>query len=522
MIEKYMDIRTRRQTTLDKVAGDESGMAMALAVIMILLIGVMGAGLLTFVSTDLNSVVETNRGQEAFEMADAGIKAAELQLDQRSEPGLYNGNAGGSDPADVRWSHCFGNTPAACSAAGYVPTGVTLNDLDNDGATSDSVIVTIRNCAVSGSGCDTLPDAANAFKVVSTGQYGPAKRKIEAVFKKRFGSGGIPAYYTPGDITFKDISDHHAKDFHIEGVSFFSGSDILMHHLGSGDGANYNAGRFEVKANSADRLGNWNNPPWNTAIRKKKPPDTDNYTAAGFAAEGFICWGAGTCSESRSIGNGWQGYDSTTATEGNNLQFVSKSPPDGPNAAGTISYPFPRLTPDAEHLKSLAQSDPDGSRYVNGASSINWDSLYPDASIKGKRVVFLDLNGETVTLERVGTPYGSNGDQGDSTEVFGILAVRCGNLRLNESFTGMIMLMKGSGSGCENTANFVNVGNDEHIGGYVYAEGSIELTDHAHLKKLPATAPGVSANYDTELLNLAYGGAASSGVDVLTWREVYE
>ena len=55
-------------------------MTMALAIMMIVLIGVMGAGLLTFVSRDLNTVIEENRGQRAFEVADAGIEAAKRQL----------------------------------------------------------------------------------------------------------------------------------------------------------------------------------------------------------------------------------------------------------------------------------------------------------------------------------------------------------------------------------------------------------------------------------------------------------
>ena len=66
--------------TARRLVKDESGMTMALAVIMIVLIGVMGAGLLTFVSRDLNTVIEENRGQRAFEVADAGIAAAKRQL----------------------------------------------------------------------------------------------------------------------------------------------------------------------------------------------------------------------------------------------------------------------------------------------------------------------------------------------------------------------------------------------------------------------------------------------------------
>ena len=59
---------------------DELGATLPLAMMMIVIIGVMGAGLLTFVSRDLNTVIETNRGQRALELADAGVAAAKRQL----------------------------------------------------------------------------------------------------------------------------------------------------------------------------------------------------------------------------------------------------------------------------------------------------------------------------------------------------------------------------------------------------------------------------------------------------------
>jgi hypothetical protein len=45
-----------------QLARDESGITMGLTVIMIVLIGVMGAGLLTFVQNDLGTVIESNQG----------------------------------------------------------------------------------------------------------------------------------------------------------------------------------------------------------------------------------------------------------------------------------------------------------------------------------------------------------------------------------------------------------------------------------------------------------------------------
>ena len=59
---------------------DESGMTLVLAIIMIVLIGAMGAGLLAFVNRDFLTVAQENRGQKAFEMADAGVAAAKRQL----------------------------------------------------------------------------------------------------------------------------------------------------------------------------------------------------------------------------------------------------------------------------------------------------------------------------------------------------------------------------------------------------------------------------------------------------------
>src|SRR5215203_4522031 len=118
--------------TLRRLAKDESGMTLALAMIMVVLLGVMGAGLLTFVMRDLNTVVEDNRGQRAFEMADAGIAAAKRQL----------------------ISDCVGAQSATCSdlygGTGTSPWsaaqgGLNIGDLDGDGpgGTEDNVHVKI-------------------------------------------------------------------------------------------------------------------------------------------------------------------------------------------------------------------------------------------------------------------------------------------------------------------------------------------------------------------------------------------
>jgi type II secretory pathway component PulK len=115
---------------------EERGMALGLAIIVVVIVGVMGAGLLTFVAADLQAVVTVNRGEQAFELAEAGIEVAKAHL------------ANDSSPAD--WS----------SGA-----------LNMAGKSEDSVVVTV-----------THDDKSGSFKAVSTGDYRGTRRKIEATF----------------------------------------------------------------------------------------------------------------------------------------------------------------------------------------------------------------------------------------------------------------------------------------------------------------------------------------------------
>ena len=71
---------------------DERGVALGLAVILVAVIGVLAAGLLAFVAADLDALVEANRGQQAFELAAAGIELAKAHLaDDPSYPDWSSG-----------------------------------------------------------------------------------------------------------------------------------------------------------------------------------------------------------------------------------------------------------------------------------------------------------------------------------------------------------------------------------------------------------------------------------------------
>ena len=63
-----------------RLARDAEGVALGLAVILVALIGVMAAGLLTFVAADLETLMAVNRGQQAFELTEAGIEVAKAHL----------------------------------------------------------------------------------------------------------------------------------------------------------------------------------------------------------------------------------------------------------------------------------------------------------------------------------------------------------------------------------------------------------------------------------------------------------
>jgi type II secretory pathway component PulK len=120
---------------ITRLSREEQGMVLGLAIIVVVVIGVVGAGLLTFVSADLQAVLAVNRGEQAFQLAEAGVEVAKTHL--------------ADDPNPSDWSS---------------------GELHADGVDDNSVSVTIDH-------------NAGSFEVVSTGRYGETKRKIEAIFE---------------------------------------------------------------------------------------------------------------------------------------------------------------------------------------------------------------------------------------------------------------------------------------------------------------------------------------------------
>ena len=119
---------------IPRLLPEQRGMALGLAIIVVVIVGVMGAGLMTIVATDLEALEAVNRGEQAFELAEAGIEVAKAHL------------ANDSSPSD--WSS---------------------GELHMAGMGEGSVTV-------------EYDDESRTFEAISTGEYRETSRKIEAIF----------------------------------------------------------------------------------------------------------------------------------------------------------------------------------------------------------------------------------------------------------------------------------------------------------------------------------------------------
>ena len=542
--------------TARRFVGGESGMTLALALIMIVIIGAMGAGLLAFVNRDLVTVVEENRGQRAFEVADAGIQAAKRQLANVSNRTIYDGNGEpttdnvcGND--DTQWSGLRCGTPA----------GLTLQDLDGDGDPTDSVNVIIYYRSDRGD-----------FRVVSTGTYGNSKRRIEAIFKGiEAGAGGgedigHPVYYTPSSIKIMSTGSNPVQ---LNQTSLFSRGDILIQSVQSypitnttqfgGDFSSNNTGAIR-QAGGDDKLCDWDSKipvqqgcfqggtdgPWNTM------PRPNHYAEPGMAAEGKICSfgylttttslptaaNAGICSPAASsIADGLHGFDSTTIPkfEVKPCQLSgSATCPD--NDTGPLSYPFPLPRPIPSGLKAAAchppgtnttvcpKTPPPVSYFEGNPSSSTWGLDNTNAS--NSRITFIDAQNKTLVF------------QPSDQRLKGIIAVWCGRVELNQDFEGIIMLLVGNSlegnTSCAANTPTVNrttlvpdgktVGTFENTGKrcqcWVYAEGGTPSL--AGIQLDPGSIVQFRPSQDWSFQDGLFQGPPPTNFKLQSWRELYQ
>jgi hypothetical protein len=514
--------------TARRFVNDESGMTLALVMIMVVLIGVMGAGLLTFVSSDLNTMTEENRGQRAFEVADAGIEAAKRQLASNVDRTKYD-DPSGAPVDDIQWSEARG--------------GLILNHLDGPDS-PDSVNVTIR-----------YRSATDDFRVISTGTYGDlpqqAKRRIEASFKGVQAGGGAgetighPVYYTPSSIQImQDSTSNNAVT--LNQVSLFARKDILIpdhpsYHVTTKAQfvADMQDSAGSVKTQGNDALCDWNSKTplkagcfdngtqggWNTVSRTIQTP--------GMAAEGKICsynsaTPTGICPTSASIADGVYGFDSTT-----NPRFLAKdcqtnnlsTCPD--NAAGTITYPFPLPKPIPAGLKAAAcqppgtaaacqKTPPPVSYFVGTPSDTTWG--LDTSSSSNNRIAFIDAQNQTLNFNPSGGRYK------------GILVVWCGRLVMQHDFEGIILNLVGTLPGnttCSTTTptpDGKSVGTYENQGHlcqcWVYAEGGTDAL--AGIQIDPNSTVQFRPSADWSFQDGLFAGPPPTNFKLRSWRELYQ
>lgn len=160
-----------------RIRSDETGMALGLAVILVLLIGLMAAGFLALVRNDLEATISANGGQRAFALADAGAQAGMSRLRIDANPEHYDAAAA----ENAEWAHA--------SPDGGTPGKV----LDLEDGTARVTVRYLRPATLSGhtrnedrapvlvpAGSTDYPDR-DFFAIVSDATSGASRRKVEAI-----------------------------------------------------------------------------------------------------------------------------------------------------------------------------------------------------------------------------------------------------------------------------------------------------------------------------------------------------
>ncbi len=466
---------------------DESGMTMALTIMVMVIIGVMGAGLLTFVTTDLRAVAEVNQGQRAFEMADAGVQAAKQQLNSDFTVDHYNGGTG-----DINWSSSTSNS--SCPDLGSY--GTCLNNLDSSDSTSDSVNVQIQSLAT----------PANSFKVISTGGYGNAKRKIEAVFQV---TPGISSNIPPAHFTWRNINqDGGGGGCNLDGTSMFAIGDASFgDSFDICDAPDRSYGKWAATSGAGpypNSVGSYPNA-FNSTPRSSCPGGR-----AGIVARGTISTNGGAGSE---VAKGTCSFDENTTPA-----VVSGPPANG----NQIAFPFSvASSPPASDLEVLRQralqleKQNPGARYYidsdpgNGVDDAALTSDYDiGSSANSTRMTWpAGSDFETVVFfkflpnsgRNASWTYSQNCASTDTSR--GVIAVENGNFNIdnnNGGFNGAVVIRGGKFSSSGNAC----------MTGYVNSSGDINMRGDFTSGTVPSLA--------------SLPAFQSSDVSLLSWREVYQ
>jgi Tfp pilus assembly protein PilX len=487
---------------IKRLAREEAGMTMALAIFMVVLIGVLGAGLLSFVNTDLANVVEVNRGQKALEMADAGVQAARRQLIADTDPTTkYDGGFS----ADSPWSYCFGLAALTCSSANVPATGsagMTVNN-GNNGAAQVTILTTGYTPA--------------SFKVVSTGcvpdcASSQAKRRVEAMFRSEPDVGFPATYFTRHNLNITGSANP-------SGVSFFAlGNANTDNSLGTAVDGRY--GRWAATSPPGD-------PPYPVASGPYAGsyPNDFNATLRSSQLPGLGAWGTVTGTNAVA---GTRSYGSNTCP-----QIVQDYNTGSPTLPCTQKMAFPFDVPNAAEDKSqidalrkqaLQTETPASPRYIDSYPGNGVDdagqpngnlgvgtppvSTWPAASTHST-VVFFEYetyaSGNTVTYSPAlaAAPC-------DDTAPKGAIVVQNGNAKFaaNRGFNGAVIVRAYDSSGTLiNTGGTFETGGTSCLRGYANSGGLMTISGNFY----PSSAPTLGS------LNEFKGS-----LQMVSWRELYQ
>ena len=546
---------------------DESGMTMALAVIMIVLIGVMGAGLLTFVSRDLNTVLQANQGQQAQEMADAGLAAAKRHLSITDAlPSSYDTtNTADNSP----WYDDEDNHGASGQTLTFngdeVLVGIryldvsTTEDEARDPDNAPEVLPTYSKVVngdpevdpcndADGDGIDDDtnddehefdPDACNYqngrnyFRVTVRGGSGDALRQVQAIYQtENFGSVPL-SYYASRNIDFNGNATT------MENQSLFAAGNIINLRPQNITGIDHS-------------YGDWANLPGNAGPNGFNATQRTDYQgarvfAAGAAAVGTITYDPNSTNTtqknpstaqvaSNSQVYGYRDYDRDTDTElmpplavaSQRPEFAINNWGDLANQPSTkMTYPFapPDPAEDAQAMAILKEKAQVQGLYFRPApgSNFNIDTPpYPANSNLQNTVMFVEFAGGTDDSPIYGAKghaeYRATSSDADNL-VKGTIVVMNGDLKINNSaddFQGAMIVRDAINDGAaDNTA--INCNDNGPLMDYC-ASGNVNVQGWVNVQsdiKLAGTADGFLPD------EMSSGLSSLVKVSQYSWRECY-
>lgn len=394
---------------------NESGMVLPLAIIMIVLVSVMGAGLLTFVVTDQENLIEVNQGQDAFEMADAGAQAAKMQLKTNPDASLYT--------SSFDWSDADGK------------------DLSMDNADGKDARVRI----------EPNTPSTGLFTATSTGTAGNATRKIQTIYRATPAiSNSVPAaHFTWGNI------DHRGGGggCNLDGTSMFAMGNASFG--GSFSICDTPDQAYKKWAATADTYSYPN--PFNSTARSDQ--------RAGIAVRGTIS-GADAA-----VAKGTRSFDSTTTP-----RVVPDYNASSLSNSQKIAFPFGvASSPPPSDLETLRQralelerQNPGRSYYYDRfpGNQSDDEGITSDQSITSwptgssyETVVFYEFAGSGRKVSWV-----LSGACSSASSTKGVLAVENGSFDLNGTgFNGTIVIRGGAFDSAGNSCMTGNINSSGDI-----------------------------------------------------------